>query len=444
MGGPVDPALRQLWSLGGAPGSAVRALEEAGGALEALAPDLDEAEQLAEATLAPLLAPAVGAGALERALERPGEAVEAEAPAGEVSRDARPGAVPLPRSRPRSEPPPAGTQARAAVRSPRFPELPRAVDAAALERMAAPAAGEKAPPRAERPERIEAPARAERRARRSALEARAALERRAEEAGAGGALHTPVRAGAPGERPAVLAETARTRAPEPSRAPEATDDVKREAARAPGERPRAGVEGGAGVRAAEDSSRAPAGPAPVVRRPGQAPAASGAHAQGRARLLSPTAARAALAHRAERAGAGSALQTPVSTEAAGPERAALLTRAQEPRAAVREPPRPLASPERAAVRPVAPAPERARARPASEAAPAAEAEPRLEGLAGLAARSARKELPPPSLAATAPPRPPIPAVVAERIEEAQLARRLERILRREAEQAGVDLEGLDP
>jgi hypothetical protein len=30
------------------------------------------------------------------------------------------------------------------------------------------------------------------------------------------------------------------------------------------------------------------------------------------------------------------------------------------------------------------------------------------------------------------------------MEEAELARRLERILRREAEQAGVDLEGFDP
>jgi len=63
------------------------------------------------------------------------------------------------------------------------------------------------------------------------------------------------------------------------------------------------------------------------------------------------------------------------------------------------------------------------------------------GLAGLAARAAAASpapLPGPAPAAA------IPAVLAERMEEAQLARRLDRLLRREAEQAGVDLEGLEP
>jgi hypothetical protein len=68
-------------------------------------------------------------------------------------------------------------------------------------------------------------------------------------------------------------------------------------------------------------------------------------------------------------------------------------------------------------------------------------EPALEGLAGLAARAS----PPLAPAAKAPKgEPPLPAVLEERMEEAELARRLERILRREAEQAGVDLEGFDP
>jgi hypothetical protein len=204
-----------------------------------------------------------------------------------------------------------------------------------------------------------------------------------------------------------------------------------------------------------DVSRA----APVFPRraapPGaeQAPTVPEAHPPRRAhRLLSASSALEALARRAESAGAGRALQTPVSTAAASRERAALLTQAQEP-----SPDRERRSPptgatltrtlERAVTRASGPvsgrAPERARA--AVQPEPNA-AEPRLEGLAGLAARAspARSEPPPAALAVAVPPQPPIPAVLAERLEEAQLARRLERILRREAEQAGIDLEGLDP
>ncbi|HYH96891.1 hypothetical protein [Hyalangium sp.] len=40
--------------------------------------------------------------------------------------------------------------------------------------------------------------------------------------------------------------------------------------------------------------------------------------------------------------------------------------------------------------------------------------------------------------------PPVPAVLAERMEELKLTQQLDRILRREAERAGIDLEGLDP
>lgn len=89
------------------------------------------------------------------------------------------------------------------------------------------------------------------------------------------------------------------------------------------------------------------------------------------------------------------------------------------------------------------------------AARAEEARGGLSGLAGLAARAssgvtsparARTEShpPPPLLANTALPSPAVPSVLAERMEEAKLSQRLERLLRREAERAGVSLEGLDP
>jgi hypothetical protein len=89
------------------------------------------------------------------------------------------------------------------------------------------------------------------------------------------------------------------------------------------------------------------------------------------------------------------------------------------------------------------------------AARAEEARGGLGGLAGLAARAssgvtsparARTEShpPPPLLANTALPSPSVPSVLAERMEEAKLSQRLERLLRREAERAGVSLEGLDP
>jgi hypothetical protein len=38
----------------------------------------------------------------------------------------------------------------------------------------------------------------------------------------------------------------------------------------------------------------------------------------------------------------------------------------------------------------------------------------------------------------------VPAVLVERMEELKLTQQLDRILRREAERAGIDLEGLDP
>jgi hypothetical protein len=79
---------------------------------------------------------------------------------------------------------------------------------------------------------------------------------------------------------------------------------------------------------------------------------------------------------------------------------------------------------------------------ASTASPAPE--PALEGLAGLVARASSTRASPPAPTAKPPSELPLPAVLVERMEEAQLARRLERILRREAEQAGVDLEGFDP
>ena len=72
MAGPVDPALRALWSLGGAPGSTMRALERAGGELERFEPKVEEAEQIAQAAVAPLLSSpqAAGAKVLERVLAR--------------------------------------------------------------------------------------------------------------------------------------------------------------------------------------------------------------------------------------------------------------------------------------------------------------------------------------------------------------------------------------
>jgi len=165
----------------------------------------------------------------------------------------------------------------------------------------------------------------------------------------------------------------------------------------------------------------------------------------RAESLSRSGARQGLERRAERAGAGLALATPVRTEAAGEARAALLARTLAPApdgAAAEIAPSPRTTPGRPA--PVANALERPPGHPgapaAGESAPR-EAAPRLVGLAGLAARAAAASpapLPGPAPAAA------IPAVLAERMEEAQLARRLDRLLRREAEQAGVDLEGLEP
>lgn len=444
MAEPVDPILRELWSLGGAAGSALRVLEQPAEALEALAPELDEAEELVEAALAPLVAAprAVGASALERALSRQEqEPAAAGAPVEEALAPARP--------RTRSAPRPAPDKAR----SIRFPELPRAVDAGALERMAAPAIEEARAPEAASKPRVEVPARRERGARlvQPAAGARAALERRADEAGAGGALHTPVSTGAAGEgRAALLSEAAKPRVAEASKAPAVANDAEpaRTFARDAGapEAPRAAAEKSGAE--AKDSSGAPVRPARPVRS--SVPAAPGARTEGRAqRRLSASSALAALTRRAEHAGAGRALQLPVSTEAASRERAALLTRAQEPRPSARALLGATAL-ERAVARVAGPAADRepARVPAAAQVAPKAPA-PRLEGLAGLAARAGagaplRRELPPPALAETAPPQPPIPAVIAERVEEAQLARRLDRILRREAEQAGVDLEGLDP
>jgi hypothetical protein len=130
---------------------------------------------------------------------------------------------------------------------------------------------------------------------------------------------------------------------------------------------------------------------------------------------------------------------------------------------------------------VASGPERARTAVKAEEGREEGTAARKGGLAGLAARAAGSSRPAtetgsqpatrarPSLAsspsavlprvspvgrpvpqdpATLPPSsaqpPPVPAVLAERMEELKLTQQLDRILRREAERAGIDLEGLDP
>ncbi|HVE86639.1 MAG TPA: hypothetical protein VND93_27465 [Myxococcales bacterium] len=193
--------------------------------------------------------------------------------------------------------------------------------------------------------------------------------------------------------------------------------------------------------------------AALQRRAERAGAASALQipVHGEPPAVSAASALAALSRRAERAGAGSALEIPVRTDEATFERSALLARSQAPAPARARP----ASSSEVTSRAL----ERALARvPASPLPnPGAPSSVPLEGLAGMAARAAASSSPvrapsprddahpPPSLLATPSlPEPALPAVLAERQEEAELARRLERILRREAEQAGVDLEGLEP
>ena len=443
MAPPVEPALRALWELAGAPAAAVRALERAGRVVQGFDPELEVAEQIAQAAVAPLLAAerGVGASALERVLAKwEGEAPGAEVPAPRLPRapevegkveEKVPAAPVRPSSRrvPREAP----------VRAAPVERPPRALDAGALERMAgpeveAPRAGAPAP----RPVRGAGPAVV------SAVGARAALSRRAARAGAGDALHTPVRAEAPGAPATAAAEAT---AAQPTSAGAGGDAVAAEAAPA-ADRSRAAVPE---RRREETRRRLLARPIrPAAAAAAAAAAATMAAPAGGERRVSVEAARAALEKRAERAGATSGLQTPVTAEAEA-DRPALLARAQQARPApsrAQVPPgaaKPVGSPalERALARTSRRVPRREVPAPAS-AAGASEAP--LEGLAGLAARApaAHRGPAPVSLAGTAPPQPPIPAVLAERLEEAQLARRLERILRREAEQAGVDLEELDP
>ncbi|HVE85516.1 MAG TPA: hypothetical protein VND93_21830, partial [Myxococcales bacterium] len=142
MAPPVEPALRALWELAGAPAAAVRALERAGRVVQGFEPELEAAEQIAQAAVAPLLAAerGVGASALERVLAKwEGEAPAAEVPAPRLPRapevegkveEEVPAAPARPPSRrvPREAPPRA-----APVERP-----PRALDAGALERMAGP------------------------------------------------------------------------------------------------------------------------------------------------------------------------------------------------------------------------------------------------------------------------------------------------------------------
>lgn len=431
MAPPVEPALRALWELGGAPAATLRALERVGGVVRRFEPELEEAEQLAQAAVAPLLAAerGVGASALERVLARQGEVPPeaVEVPAARLPRapevEAKAARSPrAPEAKVEEEraagapvrPQPRRVPEKAPARAAPVERPPRALDAGALRKMAGP---EVEAPRSNAP--VAQPGRAARPAVVSAADARAALSRRAERAGAGEALRTPVRAEA-AVAPAVPVEAA------PAAEPSALGPDRGRAV--------------APERAREETRRR------LLARPVRG--AATAPAGGDRPRLSAESARAALAQRAERAGAAGGLQTSVTTEAE-PGRPALLARAQEARPAP-------ARAQAAAKLPEVSRLERALARtsgrvPRREAPPAAPADTHgegapLEGLAGLAARApvARRGPPPVSLAGTAPPQPPIPAVLAERMEEAQLAQRLERILRREAEQAGVDLEELDP
>jgi hypothetical protein len=455
---PADPALRALWSLGGAPAAALRALERLGGGVEELDPErLGEAEEIAQAVVAPLLAPERGVAgrALERAVaRREGEVPEDDAPKA-VTRDVEPGgpaaAPPPPRRAPKKV-------AEAPSRAVAAERPPRALDAGSLEKMAGHVDPEEAP-RTRAP--VGRPARGGR-ARPvevSAADARAALSLRAERARVAGALHAPVgtRAGVAGppEAPDTATPAALVTSPP---VPEGAQPLL--AGRDPAEWRRRLLARPAGATPGEMTDRA------------------------RRNMLSAEAAREALARRAEKAGARRALQTTVVPDVEA-HRRALLERAQAPVAEGRaRPPAELVphrtpgpalsdgttaadALERALARLAGRTPRRAVPAPQSAAAPEALAgrirevppegrassalsarEAPLEGLAGLAARASAAAAPPGpppvSLAGTAPPQPPIPAALAERMEEAQLARRLERILRREAEQAGVDLEELDP
>ncbi|HEY8211002.1 MAG TPA: hypothetical protein VIG99_26145 [Myxococcaceae bacterium] len=539
MAESVDPALRALWSLGGAPGAALRALERTAGELERFEPEVEEAEEIAQAAVAPLLSSpqASGARALERALARREEVAPVPGEPAEEVTPARP--------RPRSPARRTAADAPRAAPVPSAAERPaRALDANALERMAAPAGEAKAAargapvaeaePRAiqgtralplpsgsmARPSAAAAtgastpPAQGPVARSRtvSAAEAQETLSRRAEQAGAAGALHQPVSGEAAAPAPGVVridpgiaaargpgsgtrdtnASNADGRSAHDSRSRAGPDDTGAQAGTGgPGahdSRSRAGSdnhgpltgaggsgahgppalaesdtlsarsgEGGTGARTGSDSS-ATGKPGRGRRWPARGASRTEREASGRP-VVSRTAAQESLARRAKQAGAGGALGVRVSA-AVEPDRSALLARAQ-----MTHPPAPETAPGEAALERAlarvgaAPAPRRAipepgpaartdpatpggRTAPRAPHAPPASTnskapEPALEGLAGLVARAS-------SAPAMMTPEPPIPAVLVERMEEAQLARRLERILRREAEQAGVDLEGFEP
>lgn len=387
MSGRVHPTFRKLLGLAAAPGRALSALEPTGPEVRPeLAPDVGGVEDDVLERLASLVAPASVGQKLERVLAR----LEPDA----EGRDASP-------------PVKARREVDLPVPTPLEPQRPTV--------------GAKRPP--ERP--------------RGGLPREAMPERRVESqrlqelAG----LDAPLR-----EEPPV-------------------EQKERTLPRAPGEaRPgRLGVRGGRNVHSTETPARRP--------------------------LPSREEVRERLQQRALRAGAVEALKTPVVPGASPREVAEVLTRSsQEPVAAESQPAvaSTLARPieralerleSRAPSRALPPSPTRARgpevpapgpARGREEAPPgglaglAARAASPSGGLAGLAARAAsggttaapraRTESHPPSSprANTVLPEPAVPGVLAERMEEAKLAQRLERLLRREAERAGVSLEGLEP
>lgn len=469
----IHPALRRLWNLGSVPTQALETLERPRASGEALAPELDRTERQTAARLAPLLSlpGSAGANAIESALGRYGLAEpaqgtpeegtlgSAEMPVEERSREARStersrqefadavarlGALRAEKQARRavsSEVPGENEDPQAQRRASRFPEPARQLDTQVLERMAglgADSAG------------VEGASR------------RGVSAGRSEPGGAGGGA----RAGK-GARDRWAARGAEARSGSSSGAGGAGPN--------PEAAPGAGA--GEGARSSRNSGFSETGETgeprpPRVERSPEA-VASGRRASRRAvQALSAADARAALARRADRVGASSALRVPVNTEAAGVDQAALLARPQAPRVASR----PASSPSSDGTAGLAQALERVMTRKDSRAARSAafdastastpgsastrapeDTASRLGGLAGLAARAAAASLPPrapapsddasppPSLLATsAVPPPAIPTVLAERLEETQLTRRLERILRREAQRAGLDLEGLEP
>ncbi|QSQ26058.1 hypothetical protein JY651_14515 [Pyxidicoccus parkwayensis] len=397
----VHPAFRKLYGLAAAPGRTLSALEPESRVRPVLSAEPAAVEDGLHERLAPLLAPASVAQRLERTLtklgteEMDGDTVQPRVRRGEtVSTVERPSLETVKRGRP-------------VVREPRAQDVRRAdssvreavpkqgVDLPRLQEMAG--LGVETPSRSESARTIAKPGVREPAGREeprlpSREEVRARLEQRARIVGATAALETPV--------VALSQESAR----------EVTEVLSRSLA------PAAAVVG------REAATR------------DTAPAASLASPLERAleRLDARPPARSRVSASTSQSSPES-METPVSPAF---DTGDAPTRGAEPRGGLAG----LAA--------------RADANRAG-AARAEEARNTLTGLAGLAARAASSAAPvprarteshppPPLLANSALPSPAVPSVLTERMEETKLTQRLERLLRREAERAGVSLEGLDP